>query len=300
MCLPLPLPQGAEPIKLAIPFVGQLVLQLALLVEQALAAAHKGDKGLPADFKLKAQDKWLDNERSMHTHLCKYVASAVEGSRGQQFFFLASDKGNPGGYALQNTLITFPSNLALVAPPAVARAHDSGIDYSQKEEQLVNRKGINGKMVQVSTSVDTRHRAWLQRGRFGAVQMAWRPQKQHRVSAKHWLGNTDNQLRIVTSSSGWRFFLPSKADTWTHWSSWPHATIGIDLGSDGLSAVMSLMYYYRVNVLLYPDISDFFHRAQTQALKDAGLYRLWILLMVSWNLVHGKDLDEARFRELRD
>ena len=56
---------------------------------------------------------------------------------------------------------------------------------------------------------------------------------------------------------------------------------------------------FKANFILYPDMSHLYHRAQIGAMQDAGIFRMWLLLMVSWNLVHGKDLDDSRFIQLR-
>jgi hypothetical protein len=182
----------------------------------------------------------------------------------------------------------------------VDRAHDAGMAVERTAAlQVARKRGIDGKMVSVEVTQDARHRAWLRRGRYGVVQAAWRPKKQHRVNAKKWLANTDNQLRVCTASRGWHFFVPCELPCWKRWTDWPHASIGIDLGSDGLCAVQSMMYLFKANVILYPDMSHLYHRAQIGAMQDAGIFRMWLLLMVSWNLVHGKDLDDSRFIQLR-
>ena len=60
------------------------------------------------------------------------------------------------------------------------------------------------------------------------------------------------------------------------------------------------MYLYTLHALFFPDWSHLFQRAQVQSFADANLKRLWFLLMVTWNLNHGKDKDDQRDRELRE
>lgn len=184
----------------------------------------------------------------------------------------------------------------------VDRAFDGGDNVgdskgSANQAQLARKRCADGTMKQVDVSEAARHRAWLRRGRFGVVQGAWRPRKVFRCAAKRWLANTDNQLRTITASGGWSFFV--RKEGWGHWSRWPHAGLGLDLGSDGLCAALSLVYKYNCCVTMYPDLSHLYQRAQLGAMHDTEIFRLWLLLMVSWNLPHGKDLDDSRYIQLR-
>lgn len=56
----------------------------------------------------------------MHPHLCKYMAAAQLETAQQQLYCIATDKGTPGGYGLQNTLLSFPCGLGVIAPPVVS------------------------------------------------------------------------------------------------------------------------------------------------------------------------------------
>lgn len=182
----------------------------------------------------------------------------------------------------------------------VDKAFDNGLsDLRGPARNLQMKRNIEGKMVLTDVSQVSRHRSWLRRGRFGVVQAAWRPRKVFRVGAKKWAANLDNQLRVATLSGGLKHFREDKRPCWQHWAQWPHISFGLDLGSDGLCAVQGLLRKFLINGTMYPDFSHLYHRAQIGAFQDAQIYRLWLLLMVSWNLVHGKDLDDSRYQQLQ-
>jgi len=74
----------------------------------------------------------------------------------------------------------------------------------------------------------------------------------------------------------------------------------MDLGSDGNSAIHFMTYSMALNVDQHPDFSHGANRDQIMMLKTVGLYQLWLLLVVSWNLPHGPDRDDMRFHQLRE
>ena len=57
------------------------------------------------------------------------------------------------------------------------------------------------KPLEASSVMNQRHMNFVQRGRV-AGESTWRPKKIYRLSAKHWLGALDCQLRHSTASSG--------------------------------------------------------------------------------------------------
>lgn len=57
---------------------------------------------------------------------------------------------------------------------------------------------------------------------------------------------------------------------------------------------------WRLNVVQWADPSHGCNRDEDQALKSAGLFQLWLLLLVSWNMVYGPDDDNLRLHQLRE
>lgn len=100
------------------PFLAQLTWQVSVLIESALSGGRK-QGGVAKAFEFTPNYDWMADERTMQAYLCRYVSATLEHSRSQQFYSIATDNGHLGGYPLQNTLITFPDNRAIIAPPAV-------------------------------------------------------------------------------------------------------------------------------------------------------------------------------------
>ncbi len=108
-------------------------IAVGLTLKASLGGSPQGRPAIARRLQVEGSGQ-VDGQRAVHP--CPLVQVRRLGGRGitwSAVFLLASDKGKPGGYALQNTLITFPSNLALVAPPAVRRADSpsKGRRYSQ-------------------------------------------------------------------------------------------------------------------------------------------------------------------------
>lgn len=146
--------------------------------------------------------------------------------------------------------------------------------------------------------------AWLQRGRPSAKASAWRPKPIFRVSAKRWLTNLDNQLRVSTVlPAGLGTFVPDDGrPLWmpSNWRRWPHITISSDLGSDGLTATSALLYSFQANASRFADPSHGCARDNWVVLKGCGLYQYFLLMCVSFNLPYGRDKDDSRWHQIRD
>jgi hypothetical protein len=63
---------------------------------------------------------------------------------------------------------------------------------------------------------------------------------------------------------------------------------------------MSLLCHYKVNVTFYDDLSHGCNCDLKVALKSAGLFQFWLLMLTSWNLPWGVDSDEERRLQLRE
>ena len=145
-----------------------------------------------------------------------------------------------------------------------------------------------------------RQKAWL--GRRAANEKSHcRPIKLHRVAAKNWLANLDNQFRVSAAKRGLSFFMPDwELPQWKSWQSLPFAAIGMDLGSDGCTGAHALMHYWRLNMELVPDPSHGSQRSVILALKHGGLYPLMMLWMVHVNLLHGPDHENTRYTQMQE
>ena len=140
-----------------------------------------------------------------------------------------------------------------------------------------------------------RQAAWISGA---STSASWRLSKLHRVSAKHWLMQIDNQLRSSTHFDGLSSFQLSAFQGVSPFD-WPGIQLSMDLGSDGVSAYFAMIYKFYLNLWLVPDESHSIKNSFIEMLKAAGMYDLWLLLLISWNLEHGPRQEEARRQELR-
>jgi hypothetical protein len=124
----------------------------------------------------------------------------------------------------------------------------------------------------------------------------------HRVSSKRWMAALDNQLKSSVVPTGLATFAPSASGEapWDNWRQWPHVTISLDLGSDGLSGYMALERKFKLNCDKIPDASHAANRDMILSLQQAGLYSLWLCLLINNNLPFGPNRDSHRYQELRE
>ena len=155
-----------------------------------------------------------------------------------------------------------------------------------------------------STKVVVKEMAARQIGWLGKIKdgrTTWRPRKVYRISARQWLCNIDNQFGLLMRCAGLSFFLlKSCLPIWQDWRTWPYATIGLDMGSDGLSAMHSVAYFWQLNLEPWPDPSHLANRSVFQCLEAIGLHSLVLVGMVSWNLMFGPDKEDMRYRQLKE
>ena len=126
------------------------------------------------------------------------------------------------------------------------------------------------KMLQDVTGQDAvavRQREWLQRTSTTKTT-AFRPVELYRLGAKHWMMQLDSQIRAGTCWSGLKDLIP--ANFKAEWALWKGAGLGIDLGGDGLSGAMALIYKWKCNIFLWPDENHLDKSAFQEMLKDAG------------------------------
>jgi hypothetical protein len=154
----------------------------------------------------------------------------------------------------------------------------------------------------MSSESAKRQCAWLERGARQAGASSWRPVVLHRVSAKRWCMNIDNDLQVSTHFGGLRHFQVDDRPVWhqSQWRSWPTIFIPMDLGPDGQSGMSALEYKFRLCVLKCPDPSHGLQRDQWVVLKDMHLFQWWLLMMVSVNMPYGPRQSEERLTQFRN
>lgn len=146
-----------------------------------------------------------------------------------------------------------------------------------------------------------RQLAWLRRDSAQVQSANWRPPALHRAPARRWVMAMDNQLRVGTEWPGLaRFRFEEGGADWLHWADWPGLGLAMDLGADGVAGASALMYGFDCNVWAWPDPSHTCQRSFEAVLKETGLWSMWLLLLVSWNLEHGPFSDRHRHSQLRE
>ena len=175
----------------------------------------------------------------------------------------------------------------------------------------------------------SRHQFWTKRKLPEGRGMTWRPTKRHRVSAKHWMVNLDNQLKQSTQTGGLAFFQQgfqnagpgvrgvglksrrvghsSAGNTnnelllfpgrWKDWRSWPHLGVAMDQGTDGMAASW-FMLHKLMNCTFWTDWSHGAWNDCKVSLKDNHLMGFWMLAMVLVNIPHGPFNDDIRFSQV--
>lgn len=83
------------------------------------------------------------------------------------------------------------------------------------------------------------------------------------------------------------------------WAEWPHVSIAMDQGPDGLAACW-LLLHKGANITIFCDPSHGAWADTKQLLKDNQLFSWWLLMMVGWNVPHGPWNDDQRFALLRE
>eukprot|EP00971_Amphidinium_carterae_P343841 6483859-Amphidinium_carterae.1 len=144
---------------------------------------------------------------------------------------------------------------------------------------------------------------WLKRHVAGPdEQRAMRPQKRHRVSTLTYLRQVDNLLQV---SCGWSGLVKVKLDVGVHpWTAenvefWPKVALVTDQGPDMVSGFYAAAYGQGCNVDALWDLSHGVHNDTINALKGVKSWQFVLLLLVTVNLPHGPQQDEAmRFAQL--
>ena len=147
--------------------------------------------------------------------------------------------------------------------------------------------------------VAARQKAWLTRGKSKGT--AWRPRRFHRVAAKGWLANLDNQYRLISGRAGLSFFKPNYSKAlWKDWRSQPLCVPGQDFGSDGLNGVHAGSYHFGLAMECFPDQSHAANRSVYMGMKSVGLGGIILLSVVSWNLPHGPKHEQLRYNQCKE
>ena len=146
-----------------------------------------------------------------------------------------------------------------------------------------------------------RHRAFLQRGQNKGTT-SHRPKKVDRVSAKKWIVALDNQIRVSSPEhvKGLIFYkYQASSPEWSEeaWRTWPHCGVALDLGPDGMCAMMALLYYFGLNLTKFPDFDHACQRAVLEMLRESGLMDFMMLMMVALNVPQGPDNNDQRYKQ---
>ena len=128
-------------------------------------------------------------------------------------------------------------------------------------------------------------KAWVERHSQHCAKATWRPLIKHRVGAKHWIQNIDNQIRQSTELGGLAFFRfdDKRRGLCQHWSTWPYLSIAMDLGPKGLAGYNSMERFFGLNVDKMPDHAHGCNRDFDMSLARMGLKGFWMIMMVVWN-----------------
>ena len=130
--------------------------------------------------------------------------------------------------------------------------------------------------------------------------MTWRPIKYYRTATKRQVIRIDNQIRVSTRLDGLAFFeKDEKIEEWKDWRHKPNLHLATDCGSDCVSMYYALAFFYRLAVWFWPDPSHGCARSFDHFLNDLGLWNLWLLLLVTWNLEFGPHRDSERRNQIR-
>ena len=145
--------------------------------------------------------------------------------------------------------------------------------------------------------------AWLkrERGEETEDQKEWRPQKLHRVKSQGNIVRWDSSLRAVGRSLK-EFKMPDIEDIQKRGNPlhWPWLNVCLDGASPNTCATSFLS---RVTLLVVTAIWDINHGAwnsEQQTMKDCGLFKWLLLMLVAFNVMHGPWESSERFRESRD
>lgn len=109
-------------------------------------------------------------------------------------------------------------------------------------------------------------------------------------------------MKIGTKLPGLSYWHPSDDSVlWKRWSTWPHLVLVQDQGSDGVSAVHSLLYKKDIQICMTPvwDPAHGAWRDTLGCLRDLGYFPWVLLLMIVINLPHGPDSTDTRFNQMR-
>lgn len=146
-----------------------------------------------------------------------------------------------------------------------------------------------------------RQKAWLSRSHEEVQPSAYRPATLQRTVAHKWLLAVDAQLRNSTAHLGLKFFVYDESlPIWADWRHWPTLAIAQDLGSDGVAAHNAMAHLFDMCVWQFVDPSHAAQRSFDGALRAAGLWDMWLLAVVTWNLEYGPWLGERRRTELAE
>ena len=155
---------------------------------------------------------------------------------------------------------------------------------------------------EVKRAVADRQRCWLQRSS-GGKPAGWRARVVPRRAAYRWLLAMDNVIRQHSDLPGLRHFSgPSSQDLkenrFPDPLTWPHLSVSVDRGSDGVAALHYLQRKLRANVEPMWDSSHDSWRDFLRMLRENSLMPYWYVFLISVNVLHGPFLEHSRFNAM--
>lgn len=185
--------------------------------------------------------------------------------------------------------VEHPCVSSLIAPPQVCKAYDG---------RLLDTKAEPGGTSMQSEMASQAHRMHMRVKRKCQADGApsWRPEKRFRASSRSWLLNLDNHVKLSLGLSGLVSFVPdpSGSDGWSDWRTMRHLLISADQGGDGLCGA-SFLRAIGANISVIVDWSHCSNNDFHDALRDLGLFRFWLLVMILLHVEHGPRSDDMRW-----
>ena len=123
----------------------------------------------------------------------------------------------------------------------------------------------------------------------------WKERTVYRIAARRWVCNLDNQIARSTVFRGLGSSIPNVTRGYGRIEIVLFGQgVGVarDCGSDGNTGFHALHHHYKMNCWDWLDNNHCNQRSSEGGLRDVGLWEMWLLLLISWNLPWGPSDDE--------
>ena len=124
---------------------------------------------------------------------------------------------------------------------------------------------------------------------------AWRPRTLHRAASLKFLKAIDNKLRVGTPWDGIAALVPDGSEQWLpeNWRTWPHLSLCIDQGSDGLCPAHCMKYKLLANIDDWYCFSHGVHNDMNLRDQRCNVFNLKLIMLILLNLPHGPEKEEG-------